>query len=227
MRNGSITKPDSVPDAVHPNWSPHGHRIAYWAVRGGQRDIWTVSADGTHPVAVTEDAALDWSPVWSPDGNYLYFASDRGGSMNLWRVRIDEKSGKVFGRPEPVTTPSPYSGPISISRDGKRIAYVHQTTTANIRKAAFDPIKETRRIAAAVDHPGLAAGRESSNFRRTANGWRSGTRASRKTSSSLGRMEPDSGSSPTMFTRTASPAGRPTAGASPFIPTAAANMTSG
>ena len=138
-----LTKPATVPDAVQPNWSPHGHRIAYWAVHGGQRDIWTVSADGTHPIAVTQDAALDWSPVWSPDGNSLYFASDRGGSMNLWRVRLDEKSGKVLGRPEPVTTPSPYSGPLSVSRDGKRIAYVQQLTTANIQKAGFDPVKET------------------------------------------------------------------------------------
>ena len=138
-----LTKPNSVPDAVQPNWSPHRHRIAYWAVRGGQRDIWTVSADGTHPVAVTQDTALDWSPVWSHDGNYIYFASDRGGSMNLWQVRTDEKSGKVLGRPEPLTTPSPYSGPISISRDGKRIAYVQQLTTANIQKAGFNPVKET------------------------------------------------------------------------------------
>ena len=137
-----LTKPSSVPDAVQPNWSPHGHRIAYWAVRGGQRDIWTVSADGTRPVAVTDDAALDWSPAWSPDGNHLYFASDRGGSMNLWRARIDEKSGRVLSRLEAITTPSPYSGPISISRDGKRIAYVQQLTTANIQKAGFDPVKE-------------------------------------------------------------------------------------
>ena len=138
-----LTRPATVPDAAQPNWSPHGHRIAYWAVRGGQRDIWTVSADGTHPVAVTDDAALDWSPVWSPDGNYLYIASDRGGSMNLWRVHIDEKSGKVLGRLEAITTPSPYSGPISISRDGKRIAYVQQLITSNIQKAGFDPVKET------------------------------------------------------------------------------------
>jgi Tol biopolymer transport system component len=136
-----LTNPDSVPDAAQPNWSPQGHRIAYWAVQGGQRDIWTVAADGTHPVAVTQDAALDWSPVWSPEGNYLYFASDRGGSMNLWRVRVDERSGGVLGRPAPVTTPSPYSGPISISRDGKRIAYVHRVSTTNIQVAGFDPVK--------------------------------------------------------------------------------------
>ncbi len=137
-----LTDPNTVPDAVQPNWSPHGHRIAYWAVQGGQRDIWTLSADGTHPVAVTQDAALDWSPVWSPDGNHMYFASDRGGSMNLWRVRVDEKSGKPLGRAAPVTTPSPYSGPISVSADGRRIAYVQQLTTAIIRRAEFDPVKE-------------------------------------------------------------------------------------
>jgi Tol biopolymer transport system component len=62
--------------------------------------------------------------------------------MNLWRARIDEKSGRVLGKLEPITTPSPYSGPLSISRDGKRIVYTQQITTANIQKAAFDPVKE-------------------------------------------------------------------------------------
>jgi Tol biopolymer transport system component len=29
-------------DAVQPNWSPGGRRIAYWGLhRGGQRDLWT------------------------------------------------------------------------------------------------------------------------------------------------------------------------------------------
>lgn len=138
-----LTRPAVVPDAVQPNWSPHGHRIAYWAVHGGQRDIWTMSTDGTHPVSVTQDAALDWSPVWSPDGRWLYFASDRAGTMNLWRVSIDEKSGKVLGRLEAIATPSPYSGPISISRDGRRIAYSQQLTTANIQRVGFDSVKES------------------------------------------------------------------------------------
>jgi Tol biopolymer transport system component/DNA-binding winged helix-turn-helix (wHTH) protein len=137
-----LTTPHLTVDAVQPNWSPHGHRIAYWAVHGGQRDIWTVSADGTHPVAVTQDAALDWSPVWSHDGRLLYFGSDRAGRMNLWRVSIDEKSGSVLGPLEAITTPSPYSGPISISRDGGRIAYVQQITTANIQTVGFDPVRE-------------------------------------------------------------------------------------
>jgi Tol biopolymer transport system component len=82
-------------DAVQPNWSANGHRIAYWGVhKGGRKDIWTVPSTGGEPVAVTDDEAVDWNPVWSRDGRYLYFLSNRGGSMNLWRAPIDELSAR-------------------------------------------------------------------------------------------------------------------------------------
>lgn len=130
-------------DAVQPHWSPRGHRIAYWGNRGAVRDIWTIRADGSEPVAVTDDAHLDWDPVWSADGRFLYFSSDRGGSMNLWRIAIDERSGNVLGRPEPVTTPSPYSGYIAVPRHGARIAYVQQVRTVNLAHIGFDPARGT------------------------------------------------------------------------------------
>ena len=97
-------------DAVQPSWSPHGMRIAFWGVFAephvGQRDIWTIPADGGTAVPVTTDPAIDWNPVWSPDGRHLYFSSDRGGPMNLWRVAIDEKTGVPSGPFEPLTAPS-------------------------------------------------------------------------------------------------------------------------
>jgi len=132
-------------DAVQPHWSPHGYRIAYWAQQAGQNDIFTVRADAgasEKPVPVTSDPPPDWNPVWSPDGKYLYFSSNRGGSMNLWRAPIDEPSGKVLGQPEPVTTPSSYSGHINISRDGRRLVYVQQAISRNIESIAFDPSRE-------------------------------------------------------------------------------------
>lgn len=130
----------SAEDAVQPHWSPHGHRIAYWGLRrGGQRDVWTIPAQGGEPVRVTDDDFFNWNPVWSPDGRYLYFASDRSGTMNLWRVSIDEESGKVLGAPEPVTTPSGYSQHISFSRDGSRLAYVQVANRINIQRVGFDP----------------------------------------------------------------------------------------
>ena len=132
-------------DAVQASWSPHGHRIAYWALPkgGSQRDIWTIPAGGGPPVAVTADAAVDWNPVWSPDGRSLYFGSDRGGSMNLWRVEVDETSGKVLGPPEPLTAGGAgMRGPMSVSADGRRIAYTERTDTSNIERIRFDREKE-------------------------------------------------------------------------------------
>jgi Tol biopolymer transport system component/predicted Ser/Thr protein kinase len=129
-------------DGVQPQWSPHGYRIAYWAVsEGSQRDIWTLPAGGGEPVQVTNDPPVDWNPIWSPDGNYIYFSSDRGGTMNLWRVPIAEKTGKVLGPPEPITTPSTDASHMSFSHDGRRMAYAQRTASSNIYKVEFDPAK--------------------------------------------------------------------------------------
>jgi len=134
----------SASDAMQPSWSPHGTRIAYWGLRGGggQRDLWTVAADGseaaTGGMPVTDDPAVDWSPMWSPDGTYLYFSSTRGGTMNLWRVPIDEGSGRTRGAAEPVTTPSSWSGYYSISKDGTKLAYASLDWRSTLVKVAFD-----------------------------------------------------------------------------------------
>ena len=60
--------------AAQPRVSPHGQRVAFWALRNDQstdrynRDIWTVDARGGSFVRATDHAANDWNPVWSPDG---------------------------------------------------------------------------------------------------------------------------------------------------------------
>ena len=131
-------------DAVLPNWSPHGNRIAYGGRQNfRQGDIWTIPAGGGESVEVTSAAFVDWNPVWAPDGNYLYFASNRGGSMNLWRVPIEEKTGKVLGPPESVTAPSPFVMHLSFSLDGHHMAYVSRVISSNLQQVGFDPVKET------------------------------------------------------------------------------------
>ena len=135
-------------DAVQPSWSPHGHRIAYWAIPkgGGQRDIWTIPAAGAAPgagaVAVTNAPSVDWNPVWSPDGDFLYFSSDRNGTMNVWRVPIDEKTGKILGDAQPVMAQSHRCGNLSIARDGRHLLYASFEETSSIQRVAFDPVRE-------------------------------------------------------------------------------------
>jgi serine/threonine protein kinase len=127
-------------DAVQPNWSPHGQRIAYWGITagGGNREIFTVAADGGPPVQVTDDPAVDVNPVWAPSGQELYFTSDRGGTMNIWRIRIDERTGRTSGKPEPVTAPAVYVRFLSWSADGDRFLYSRSQNRINLASIEFD-----------------------------------------------------------------------------------------
>ena len=129
-------------DAVQPNWSPHGWRLAFWGEqRGGHRDIWTVASTGGEPIPVTDDAYIDWNPIWSTDGEQLYFLSNRGGEMNLWRVAIDESSGRLRGAPEPATLPSNNCQHVSLARNGNALIYGQTTRSENLWSVPFDPAR--------------------------------------------------------------------------------------
>jgi Tol biopolymer transport system component/serine/threonine protein kinase len=145
VANGQLRKlaEGKIGDAAQPQWSPTGARLAYWGRhKGGQRDIWTIPAQGGDPVQVTDDAAFDWNPVWAPDGKSIYFASDRGGSMNLWHVPIEEQTGHLTGPFEPFTTPSPFGQQLAFSHDGRLAVYVNLVSSTNIYTAGFNPYKE-------------------------------------------------------------------------------------
>ncbi|MGH9365121.1 MAG: protein kinase domain-containing protein, partial [Thermoanaerobaculia bacterium] len=131
-------------DAVQPSVSPHGLRVAFWAIPegGSQRDIWTIPAEGLKkgekPVPVTQDAAIDWNPIWSPDGRYLYFLSDRNGTLNLWRTPIDEASGRPRGDPQPVTLPARATMQFRLSRDGRKIIYMAREWSFHLQRFPLD-----------------------------------------------------------------------------------------
>lgn len=133
-------------DAVQPDWSPHGNRIAYWALigNGGQRDLFTIDPHAADPgktvTRITNDAALDWNPTWSPDGKWLYFGSNRGGTMNFWRIAMDEATGRRRGDPEPVTVPSRFASHMSIARETGEIAFSDYSATATFWSVRFDPL---------------------------------------------------------------------------------------
>jgi Tol biopolymer transport system component len=54
-------------------------------------------------------------------------------------VAIDEVSGKVLGEAQPMNLPSPYVDNLSISHDGKRIAYTDWDRRTNLHRIDFDP----------------------------------------------------------------------------------------
>jgi serine/threonine protein kinase len=135
-------------DAVQPNWSPSGKRIAFWGVsqQFAQRDIWTIDPDAPQPyqtvVRVTSDPAIHWNPVWSPDGRYLYFGSDADGTLNLWRVAMNEETGKPADVPEPLSLPAPASGNFAFSQQGD-LVFTTVNRTYRLIALPFDASRAT------------------------------------------------------------------------------------
>jgi Tol biopolymer transport system component/DNA-binding winged helix-turn-helix (wHTH) protein len=84
----------------NPRWSPDGKRLAFYDVPpDGHSRIYTVSADGGAPEALTSGEHVEVDPGWSPDGNSLVLAY--GGNspdssihvLNLNTHRVTELPG--------------------------------------------------------------------------------------------------------------------------------------
>jgi TolB protein len=59
----------------------HG-RIAFWSLRDGRNDVYTMRPTGGGVRNLTHDPAADFDPTWSPDGRRIAFTSNRGGDLD-------------------------------------------------------------------------------------------------------------------------------------------------
>lgn len=57
--------------------------------------------------------------------------------MNIWRIPIDEQSGAVRGKPEPLRTPSTYSAHFSTGAIGGFFVYTRRTISSTLHVAPF------------------------------------------------------------------------------------------
>jgi Tol biopolymer transport system component len=80
-------------------------------------DIWTMNADGTDRVLLTDHPAEDFDPAWSPDGTMIAFRSHRDGHEEIYVMAADG-SGQRNVTMNPATDYSPTWSP-----DGTRIAF--------------------------------------------------------------------------------------------------------
>ena len=120
--------PDPLPgvtDERTPCWSPDGARLAYISNAGGNRDLWTMAADGSDPRRLVITEGLEAEPAWSPDGAVIAcrYSSPADGS----RIRLVPATGG-----EPVTLASAGERRMPAwSPDGTRLVFVGQATTAD------------------------------------------------------------------------------------------------
>ena len=104
---------DNLCDDAGPAWSPDGSRIAFFSICGDPRDlepdfhhIYTMNADGTSAVQLTNEPALDLSPAWSPDGTQIAFVTTREVNQEIY-VMSAEGSGATNITNNPYADVSP------------------------------------------------------------------------------------------------------------------------
>jgi len=123
------------------NWSPDAALIAcasgnalYLAVgvRFGNlspsRIVICRVADGL-VATISDSFSLNQSPAWSPDGRWLYYVSTRFGPGDIYAQRVAR--GKATGAAVRLTTGLGAQS-ISLSADGKRLAYGEYAARSNI-----------------------------------------------------------------------------------------------
>jgi serine/threonine-protein kinase len=86
-------------------------------------------ADGL-VATISDSFSLNQSPIWSADGKWLYYVSTRFGPGDIYAQRITG-SGKASGPPVRLTTGLGAQS-ISLSADGRRLAYGEYAARSNI-----------------------------------------------------------------------------------------------
>lgn len=84
-RRISIYTPNERTNAVAPDWSPKGDRIAYAAYNGGNFQVFTVNPDGTDRRMLTSRGESQ-VPSWAPDGRHVVFESRDSRGYALWII---------------------------------------------------------------------------------------------------------------------------------------------
>jgi Tol biopolymer transport system component len=99
--------------------SPDGTRLAVSLTAGSpaNRDVWIVAVDSGRSTRVTEDPAVDATPVWSPDSARIAFSSQRAGPYQIYGTSPVAQDSDLLLKADSASIATDWSS------DGRFIAY--------------------------------------------------------------------------------------------------------
>jgi Tol biopolymer transport system component len=125
-RQTAVAQTTGTPTVQAPAWSPDNERIVFSAAfSDNERDIWTVTPDGTDRRALTRNAVQEYDPVFSPDGQKVAYTFSTAARGDFIHVMNADGSGDQELDPGPGWEQQPDWSP-----DGTSITY-HVTNSPN------------------------------------------------------------------------------------------------
>jgi Tol biopolymer transport system component/DNA-binding winged helix-turn-helix (wHTH) protein len=108
-------------------------RVLLMSDRSGQRELWSMKADGSDARQLTTGSTASSStPRPTPDGRHIVFASARSGRWNLWRIDADGRNPLQLTRGESEVQPS-------VSPDGEWVYFTNASRSpSRIERVAID-----------------------------------------------------------------------------------------
>ena len=137
-----LTSP-KAPDVWHvfPSWSPDGSRILFAAYSNREAELWTARTDGSGASRIASLAsAVYFSPIYSANGDRIFYATySRAREFGIWQIRLKRDGNSADGEPIELTrsgTTMPRD--LTLSRDGKHLAYTSSTMSSNLWRLMVD-----------------------------------------------------------------------------------------
>jgi Tol biopolymer transport system component len=75
--------------SLFPRWSPDGRKLLFWSNRSGSNELWTMNADGTGAVRLSDGGGGYHEADWSPDGSRIVFRRETTDGGDIWTINAD------------------------------------------------------------------------------------------------------------------------------------------
>jgi WD40 repeat protein len=134
-------------------WSPDGTRLAFVATPSagnGSTEIYTIEADGSNLVQITQNEVDDDSPAWSPDGTRLALRVDEvdpgaSGDSNVVVTPVAEPGVNVLGPgTNPVWSPDGLLIAMTVADGGATRIWVQEPNGGGRRQVADVAVASAR-----------------------------------------------------------------------------------